>query len=134
MTPPEPIIRQCRTRIDQVTSPDEHANLLAVTQFLARMRYFDTKLFEILGGGRAMIESPLLQELKAEWTHEAKIEAARETTIRILMKVLVGRFGAKAKALEAEIKAIGDEARLEELAEYAATCRTLGLFRKQLAS
>jgi hypothetical protein len=50
------------------------------------------------------------------------------------MRVLVGRFGAKAKAIEPAIKAIDDEARLEELAEYAATCRTLGSFRKQLAS
>jgi len=128
--PPEPNIRQCRARIDQVTSPDEHANLLAVTQCLARLRYNDTKLFEILGGRKAMIESPLFQELKAEWTQEA----ARETTIRILIKVLVGRFGAKAKTLEAEIKAIDDEARLEELAEHAARCRTLYAFRKHLAS
>ncbi len=73
-----------------------------------------------------MIESPLFQELKAEWT--------QETTIRILMRVLVGRFGAKAKAIEPAIKAIDDEARLEELVEHAATCRTLGSFRKQLAS
>ena len=46
---PEPIIRQCRARIDQVTSPDEHVNLLAVTQFLARLRYNDPKLFRNLG-------------------------------------------------------------------------------------
>ncbi len=123
---PEPIIRQCRARIDQVTSHDEHANLLAVTQFLARLRYNDTRLFEILGGGRAMIESPLLQELKAEWTQETKI--------RNIMKFLAARFGSKAKALETEINAINDEARLEELVELAATCRTLGSFRKQLAS
>jgi len=127
--PPEPIIRQCRARIDQVTSPDEHVNLLAVTQVLAGLRYNDPKLFELLGGRKAMIESPLFQELKAEWTQET----ARETTIRILMSILVTRFGPKAEALETEIKAIGDEARLEELAKHAATCRTLGSFRKQLA-
>ena len=127
--PPEPIIRQCRARIDQVTSPDEHVNLLAVTQVLAGLRYNDPKLFEILGGRKAMIESPIFQELKAEWTQET----ARETTIRNLMRFLVGRFGAKAAALETEIKAIGDDARLEELVEHAATCRTLGSFRKQLA-
>ena len=72
-----------------------------------------------------MIESPLFQELKAELTHE--------TTIRHIMTVLVGRFGSKSESLETEIKAIGDEARLEELVEHAATCRTLGSFRKQLA-
>jgi hypothetical protein len=73
-----------------------------------------------------MIESPLFQQLKAEWTHEA--------TIRTLMKFLIGRFGPKAKGLETAIKAIDDEARLEELARHAATCRSLGSFRKQLAS
>ena len=49
------------------------------------------------------------------------------------MTILVGRFGSKAKALETEIKAIGDETRLKELLQHAATCRTLGSFRKQLA-
>ena len=50
----------------------EKENLLAVTQFLARLRYNDEALFEILGGRKAMIESPLLQELKKEWTEEGK--------------------------------------------------------------
>ena len=130
---PESMIRQCRARIDQVTSPDEHENLLAVTQFLARMRYNDPKLFEILGGLKTMIESPLFQELRSEWTQEGKIEGKIEAKIEDLMTFLVGRFGSKAKALETEIKAIDDEARLEELHLHAATCRTLGSFRKQLA-
>jgi hypothetical protein len=130
---PESMVRQCRARIDQVTSRDEHENLLAVTQFLARLRYNDPKLFEILGGLKTMIESPLFQELRAESTQEAKIEAARETTIRNLISFLIGRFGSRAKTLETEINAIGDEARLKELLLHAATCRTLGSFRKQLA-
>ena len=50
------------------------------------------------------------------------------------MSILVARFGAKAKALETELKAIDDEARLQELVKHAATCRTLGSFRKQLSS
>jgi predicted transposase YdaD len=130
---PESMIRQCRARIDQVTSPDEHENLLAVTQFLARMRYNEPNLFEILGGLKTMIESPLFQELRAEWTQEAKIEGKIEAKIEALMTFLIGRFGAKAKALETEIKAINDETRLQDLVEQAATCRTLGSFRKQLA-
>jgi len=64
--PPEPIIRECRARIDRVGSRAEQENLLAVTQFLARLRYNDDALFEILGGRKAMIESPLVQELKKE--------------------------------------------------------------------
>ena len=76
-----------------------------------------------------MIESPLVQELvqelKAEWTQEGEIRA--------LMTVLVARFGSKAKSLETELKAIGDESRLQELVKHAATCRSLSSFRKQLA-
>jgi hypothetical protein len=81
---------------------------------------------EILGGRKAMIESPLLQEFLAERT--------RETTIRNIMTILVGRFGSKAESLETEIKAIGDDARLKELLLHAATSRTLGAFRKRLAT
>ncbi len=83
------------------------------------------KLFQILGGRKAMIESPLLQELIAERT--------RDTMIEDLMTVLVARFGSKARAVETEIKAIGDEARLKDLIKQAVTARTLSSFRKQLA-
>jgi len=79
-----------------------------------------------------MIESPLFQELKAEWAREARIEAKIEGRIEDLMTLLVGRFGSRAKALETQIKAIRDDARLKELIKHAATCRTLGSFRKQL--
>ncbi|MFI5458416.1 MAG: hypothetical protein ACHRXM_23545 [Isosphaerales bacterium] len=72
-----------------------------------------------------MIESPLIEELKAEWTHE--------TMIKSVIDVLVARFGPKAERLEIELKTVGDEARLRELVKYAATCRTLNSFRKQLA-
>ena len=102
--PPEPIVRLCRDRIDQDAPPGEHENLLAVTQFLARLRYDDPRLFQILGGRRAMIESPLLDELKAEWT----LEARRETTRRAILKFLEGRFGPAARSLEAELKSIDE--------------------------
>jgi hypothetical protein len=94
--------------------------------FLARLRYNDEGLFEILGGRKAMIESPFLQELKEEWT--------REGEIRALMTFLAGRFGAKAESLETELKVIVDEARLKELIKHAATCRYLAAFRKMLAT
>ncbi len=72
-----------------------------------------------------MIESPVLQELKDEWTREAVIED--------LMMFLVSRFGAKAEDLITELKAIGDETRLSELIKLSATCRSLAAFRKALA-
>jgi hypothetical protein len=122
--PPEPIVRQCRVRIDQEAPPNEHENLLAVTQFLARLRYNDPTLFQILGGRKAMIESPLIDELKAEWT--------RETLVKAVIDILAARFGAKAEALENKLKGIEEEARLKELVRDAATCRTISSFRKRL--
>ena len=122
---PEAIVRECRTRIDRDASAGEHENMLAVTQVLAGLRYNDRKLFQILGGRKAMIESPVLRELKEEWTREAAIE--------VLMTFLLARFGDKAGALENSLKAIDDAARLKELIKHAATARSLNSFRKQLA-
>ena len=123
--PPEPIVRECRRRIDHEAPPIEHENMLAVTQLLAGLRYNDPKLFQILGGRKVMIESPLIQEL----FQEQFTDRTRET----LINVLVARFGSKAKSLETELKAISEESRLQELVKHAATARTLSSFRKQLA-
>ena len=82
-------------RIDQQADTLERENLLAVTQVLAGLRYNDPGLFQILGGRKAMIESPVLQELKAEWTSEA----ARETIRSAIVEFLVARFGSGAEEL-----------------------------------
>jgi len=79
-----------------------------------------------------MIESPLLEELKAEWTREATREATRETTRKNILKILEARFGIAARALEAELKTV-DEDRLDDLLSLAATCRTLASFRKKVS-
>jgi hypothetical protein len=132
--PPEPIFRQCRARIDRDAPPGERENLLAVTQVLAGLRYNNPSLFQLLGGREAMIDSPVLQELKAEWTHEATRKATRETQRRAILHFLVARFGPEAKGLGAALDAIEDEARLDELVESAALCPDLESFRKRLSS
>ena len=71
-----------------------------------------------------MIESPLLDELKAEWM--------RETTRKDILKFLEARFGIAARALEAELKTV-DADRLDDLLSLAATCRTLASFRKKVS-
>jgi hypothetical protein len=127
--PPDPIFQQCRARIDRDAPPAEHENLLAVTQVLAGLRYNDPRLFQLLGGRQAMIESPVLQELKAEWTHEGACKAQR----RNIMDILVARFGAVAEDLSTELEVIQDEGRLRELVKAAALCPDLESFRKRLA-
>jgi hypothetical protein len=57
--PPVRIMRECRARIDQVESPIDQQNLLAVTQLLARLRYNEEALFEIFGG---RVDQPLRRE------------------------------------------------------------------------
>src|SRR5205823_5733168 len=73
--PPEPVLQQCRERIEQQAAIDERANLLVVTQVLTRLRYNDPQLLTILGGSRIMIESPLIQEIVARSKQEAMHEA-----------------------------------------------------------
>ena len=68
-----------------------------------------------------MIESPVLQQLKAEWTQEGE----RKTII----KVLVARFGDEAKDFTAKLEMIDDEAQLSELVTLAAVCTDLAAFR-----
>ena len=123
--PPEPIMRECRKRIDRDAPPNEHENILAVTQLLAGLRYNDPKLFQILGGRKAMLESPLLDELKAEWT--------REATRKNIVRFLTIRFKVNDDTLLRALEAVDDDERLGELLEHAAKCRTLESFRKRLA-
>ncbi len=77
-----------------------------------------------------MIESPVLQQLKAEWTQEGALAGERKAII----KFLVTRFGDEAKDLRAKLDMIDDEARLEELVEAAGTCPDLEAFRRQFAT
>jgi predicted transposase YdaD len=127
---PEPIFQQCRARIDQQALPEERENLLAVTQVLAGLRYNEVGLFQLLGGRDAMIESPVLQELKAEWTREA----AREAKRRAIVDFLVARFGSQAEEFAARLETIDNDARLKELVKLAAVCSDLESFRNELAA
>src|SRR5207245_1654286 len=70
--PPEEILRRCRERIEQQAPAKERANLLAVSQVLARLRYSDPRLLSLFGGIGTMleIESPLIQELMASRMHK----------------------------------------------------------------
>jgi hypothetical protein len=126
---PEPIFRECRARIDRDAPPEEHENLLAVLQVFARLKYNDSKLFQILGGRQAMIESPILQELKEEWSKARELETKR----KYILDALDARFGVTALEIEPLLKEI-DENHLDEMHKLAATCRSLAAFRKKLSS
>ena len=73
-----------------------------------------------------MIESPVLQELKAEWTREDKR--------RTILDFLVERFGPEAEEIATQLETIADDTRLKKLIKLAALCTDLQSFRKELAA
>jgi hypothetical protein len=123
--PAEPIFQECRMRIDRDAPADEHENLLAVTQILAGMRYNDSRLFQILGGREAMIESPVLQEFLAEQTREAILRVNRQS----ILQFLGARFGTDALSVRPVPDALSDDEKLDELTKQSATCRDLAGFK-----
>ena len=131
---PAPILRRCRERIDREAAPDEIENMLAVSQVFAGLRYNHSTLIQILGGRTAMIESPILQELKAEWTREASHEASRQAKHQAVAMILDARFGPEASQLSDRLDTIVDEGHLDALLRAAATCPDLAAFSTLLTT
>jgi hypothetical protein len=124
--PPEAVLQECRRVIDERARPEEHANLLAVSQILGGLRYNAATLRAVFGGREKMIESPVLQELIAETT--------AETTHKNIMTFLKARLGPVPAEVGAALRRITDEQRLERLVEHAARCPDLDAFRRELGS
>jgi len=122
--PPEPIFRECRTRIDRDAPRGDRENLPGVTQILAHLNYNDSRLFQILGRRKAMIESPVLKELMAENT--------RKTMQASILEVLAGRFGREARSLRPALKAIEDDKQLKNLLNQCGKCPDLESLKKLL--
>ena len=64
--PPERMMLRCREAIEHTAPPGEKANLLAVTQVLAYLRYNSRDLLKTLGGKEVMLEVPFLDEIVEE--------------------------------------------------------------------
>jgi hypothetical protein len=99
--PPEPLLERCRERIEQQAHPDDQANLLAVTQVLAKLRFPQPELLNLLGGKQVMIESPLIKELLAEYGQDSIVE------------ILTARWGGPSQREEATSCRRGPEAAQE---------------------
>lgn len=109
--PTEQLLYEVRQRIDRQASGEEHANLLAVTQILMRLRYDEPRYFAIFGGPQAMIESPLVQEISAKSRCEGMHKA--------LLRMLQTRFGTLPEGVAVGIQAVVDEPTLERLVDEA---------------
>jgi len=126
------------TRLDQ---------LFEYTLRCADVYYFRQALLPGSGGRGSKVDPEVRREIIAEWVQQHlridlglledslardKRLAALSSTHNTLLIALESRFGAKARELESRIRAIEHKDLLQELLELAATCRTLGSFRKQL--
>lgn len=105
-----------------------------MTQFLLPLRYDKgsallDRLRGLLGGRKAMIESPIYQEIVEEAERIGETKAMR----RSILTFLSARFGPEAQSLEVELNAVELD-RLGDLVPFAATCRNLASFRKRLLS
>jgi hypothetical protein len=118
--PAPAILGECRRIIDEKAKPEEHANLLAVTQVLMNLLHYDLALYAILGGKEAMIESPLLNNLIAEEVQ------------RNLLQLLEDRFGPVPFDIAQRVKDITNLEHLRQLTSQAGRCPDLDSFRRAL--
>jgi hypothetical protein len=132
--PVDPILEECRERIQRDAPAKEKGNLTVVTHFFAGLKYNDPRLFQKLGGTKDMLKtgSPLLREIYEEATREGERKGRREAAELAITEVLTARFGPEAEALRTDLKAI-DDARFKGLLGLAATCPGLASFREQIA-
>jgi hypothetical protein len=128
--PEEAMARDCRERIERLAKPEERDRLLAVTRILARLRYNDPGLLDLLITRQAMIESPELQEILEENTRETR----RETLQGSVLRALEARLGAVPAEISAQVRAVIDEQRLDALFLHAVRCPDLEAFRAALSS
>jgi hypothetical protein len=124
--PPEQLFQRCRAIIDEKAKPEEHENLLAVTQVLMSLRYNTPSLRKIFGGKEGMIESPALEEV----LQEVRIK----TSQTLVLGLLEARFKSVPADLAAAVTAVTDEDRLKRMNNLAGQCADLAAFRQQLQS
>ena len=130
--PADPILEECRERIERDAPARERDDLRVVTQFFAGLKYNDPRLFEKLGGDEEMLKtgSPLLRKIIEEETDKARRESERGNIITCPR----GPLRAGGRGVEGrDLKAIGD-ARFKGLLGLAATRPDLASFRAHLPS
>jgi hypothetical protein len=118
--PPEALLERCREKIEREAHPKDQATLKSVAQVLARLKFPDPELWSLLGGKAVMIESPLIQELRAELVHD------------VIVEVLKDRFGPVPRDVSKLLRAVLNEKKLKKLTVLAAKCPDLAAFREAL--
>jgi hypothetical protein len=118
--PPEELLQRCAEKIEREAHSKDRANLLAVSQVLTELRFPDPELLKLLGGAKVMIESPMLQKMRAETLHEA------------ILDLLKDRFGTVSLDVTNRLREVLDEKKLRKLIKIGAKCADLKGFREAL--
>lgn len=126
--PPENLLATCRERIQAVTDPTDRAGLLVVTQILAGLAFPGRKFLELFGGPEAMIESPVLDEVKEILRKRYEAEGAAKALRGAVVAALEARFGTAPAASIAVLDTYTDATQLKALVQAAATCPDLDTF------
>jgi hypothetical protein len=118
--PPETLLERCAEKIERDAHPKDRADLLAVSQVMTELRFPDPELLTFFGGLRTMIESPLLQKMRAETIQELTFDALKD------------RFGTVPRDVTRHLRALIDEKKLRQLNRLANKCPDLQAFREAL--
>jgi hypothetical protein len=146
--PPAQLLKECREVIDERATPAELANVLAVSQILASLRYNEQWLFNFFGGKEAMIDSPYLNRFVEEQVNlrldkkvaelvDTKVAQIVDTKVAKqrhvdILRMLKFRFGPAPADMVAAFEKVTAESELDRLADWAETCLDLESFQKQL--
>ncbi|HEX5270436.1 MAG TPA: hypothetical protein VFW33_08120 [Gemmataceae bacterium] len=120
--PPDTLLERCATKIEREAPSKDRADLLAVTQVLAELKFPQPELLSLLGGQIPMLESPMLTRMLAGRTHD------------LILDVLKDRFGTVPRDVTKHLREVIEEKRLRELHLVAIKCRDLQAFRDALLS
>jgi predicted transposase YdaD len=110
------VVRQMQQRLRREERP-RAADLWAATGVLLTLRYSEEFVRLLLREVIGMKESPFYQSIVAEGRAEGRAEGAVVEAQKMLLLVGSKPFGRPDKATRAAVQAIGDVAKLEELAQ-----------------
>ncbi len=120
--PPEALLERCAHKIEHEAAAREQADLLAMSEVLTELRFPDPSLLAFFGGQKPMIESPLLQRMMAQCSHDLIVEALKE------------RFDTIPRDVTKHLRDIVDEKKLKRLMRLAVKCADVDSFRDALLS
>jgi hypothetical protein len=121
--PPEVLLQRCRDRIEREGGAQQ-GNLLAVAQVFATLHFDKPDWLEILGGRKAMIESPLIQDIVEEFKQAGHV--------KMVLHILQQRFGPAGPNITAGLAQVKEEEKLLRLAVRAGNCASLEDFEQHL--